>query len=239
MSTLVDTGSQYAAIQIRKEVEAPPSGSIIGALASAFLLMPADMVEAHRKLIETKDKCWSKCVANLEPDTTTADRDKAYSALRHAEKAAVESSTELRDWLDAHLPELEQAHESFKVEAADEALALLDRLEQIADEVTARSQALARCRDNRKSAQWSPLARQVRKVGGDSLHNLRVGFESLRPKEEPTRVTNAAMAALRRGEDAKDIDGNVVTHEEADALFRQGLLKVAHSPGGLLGGIPT
>jgi hypothetical protein len=229
----------YAAIEVRKHVPAPPSKAIIGGAASAFLLMPDDLVEAHRKLLEVHSKCWDKCIANLDPDTTTADRDKAYSALRQAQKTCVESSDNLRDWLDANTDKLVEAHEAFKVEAADEALALLDRLEQIADEVAARSQALSRCRDNRKSAQWSPLPRLSRKVGGDSLHNLRVGFEALLPKPEPTRVTNAAMAALRRGEDAKDIDGNVLTHEEAEALFRQGLLKVAHSPGGLWGGIPT
>ena len=236
---LVNVGAQNAAIQIRKHVEAPPSGAIIRATASAFLLMPADMVEAHRKLLDTMDKCWSKCIANLEdPDTTTADADKAYTALRHAEKAAVESSDNLRGWVAANLPELEQGHEAFKVEAADEALALLARLGEVADEVAARSQALSRCRDNRKSAQWSPLG-HIRRIGGESIHNATVAFEALLPKAAPTRVSNAAMKALQRGEDATDIDGNVLTHEEADALHRQGLLKVAHSPGGLLGGIPS
>lgn len=216
-------GAQTKAVEIRKHAPRP-TGSSKSADAAICTLLPDNLRDALRKAEKAAYAAWQACEANLSPDTDHDVRERGYTKLQQAEAAHVKATDAALSWLQSNTEKiLTDDAESTNAEV-DEVSGLLNRVEDILTDHAKRKLAISRLRDRNELRRWKPLGglNRLKLPGGESLHNLRVGVESLSIDLRP--VTYLSPEQYR---------------DQRDAGTLPERFKIAHSPGGLQGGIPS
>ena len=121
----------------------------------------------------------------------------------------------------------EKCKEQFLTKAAEQRAEALSALEL---GVRSLQQAWAFLGDAQWFRMWANGSHKATRTvkGVEHLNKLVQAIEDLADTTVPRSVSNAAMEALKAGEDAVDMHGKPITFAEADSLFRKKKLHVAH-----------
>jgi hypothetical protein len=178
----------------------------------------------------------------------TADRDHkqaTITAVRKNEPAPADPLPKLQE-KEEKAKRAVEIQEAVVLELSDELATLHDDLKPqfLAEAEVQRAEAVSALELGVASLQqaWNSLAdaqwlrqwangshKASRSVPGvEHLNKLAQVIEDLADTTEPRSVSASENKKLRAGEDAVDINGEPITYEEADALYRKGKLRVSH-----------
>jgi hypothetical protein len=183
-------------------------------------LLPKPKRDAYVKQYQRAGEAFTTAATLLsDPAATTADRDAARVAYLEANTKLEALSDDLLSWRTENIGSVSAEVLARRDELAKLALAKLEEIEPLLQEIADDARALALFRNDHPAKRDAPLQSVKRLPGGESLANLRTGIAALVSPEPKERVPAAELRARR--EAGEDVSRLVVAHSP-DGLYPRG-----------------